>query len=250
MSAPKEKEKEKDPLEQALMTRYLFEESPTIQISNPKVLLSAPLWLLLIAKDKVTPEDLITSRGLEGAYLYALRAAYIEHFPKIFYNNKNKDLLDEIVGYFKIMAQQYIFAAHVEATKAEERKKAKKEGTPEEMLSAAQALVEACHFVHLKIEKLTLRIETDLVQAARGAKAAETFRSNVLDLDPTKFSMRSENFISKLQKSNTGVGLGTDADDADDGKDRKRKVKKRKCMRCGKGPFTHAEFQTHNKECK
>ena len=47
----------KDPLPQALVDRYLFEEVPTLKLSNPKILLSPPLWLLLIAEENVTAED-------------------------------------------------------------------------------------------------------------------------------------------------------------------------------------------------
>ena len=97
-----EKTEKTDPLQQALMDRYLFEEVPTLKITNPKVLLSPPLWLLLIAGDKVTSEDLTTSRGLEGAYVTALRSSFMELFPKVFGDNKNKELLDEIIGYFKM----------------------------------------------------------------------------------------------------------------------------------------------------
>jgi len=169
-----------DPLLKALMERYLFkEEVPTLEISNPKVLLSPPLWLLLIAKDKLTQEDLLTSRKLEGAYIQALRAAYIESFTKVFGDNKNKELLDQLLGFFKVLAQQYI--AHSAIKYRDDAAKA----------AAANLLVEMCHFAEQHAEKLCLRVETDLVQLAKGAKAAASFRTQVLDLDPARFSLRS-----------------------------------------------------------
>jgi len=84
-----------DPLVVALRERYLFTDVPSLEPTNPKVLLSPPIWILLIAKEKLTHEDLTTSRKLEGAYVQALRSSYIECFPKIFGENKNRDLLEQ-----------------------------------------------------------------------------------------------------------------------------------------------------------
>lgn len=232
-----------DPLLKALMERYLLkEEVPTLELTNPKVLLSPPLWLLLIAKDKLTQEDLLTSRRLEGAYIQALRAAYIESFVKIFGDNKNKELLDQLLGYFKVLAQQYI--AHAAIKYRDDSAK----------VQAASLLVEMCHFAEQHAEKLCLRVETDLVQLAKGPKAAASFRTTVLDLDPAKFSIRSEAAVIKVQKIASEKGGGRKHDEgADDDKDTKRKRRgkgKRKCIRCGEGPFTFDEFKVHNTTCK
>jgi len=228
-----------DPLFKALTERYLLKEDvPTLELTNPKVLLSPPLWLLLIAKDKLTLEDLLTSRKLEGAYIQALRAAYIESFTKIFGDNKNKELLDQLLGYFKVLAQQYI--AHAAIKYKDDIAKAQ----------AASLLVEMCHFAEQHAEKLCLRVECDLVQLAKGSKAAASFRTTILDLDPARFSIRSEAAVLKAQKLAHG-GKSDEASDDDKEQKRKRKGKgKRKCVRCGKGPFTFEEFKVHNTTCK
>ena len=240
MVTAKEEKEQQDPLVTALMERYLFDAVPTLELSNPKVLLSCSLWLLLIAKDKLTMEDLFTSRKLEGAYLQALRASFQENFSKVFGDNQNKELLEEILGYFKIIAQQYIAQS------------ANKHRNQEEGLKAATLLVDSCHFANKKASELCLRVETLMITQARGAKAANLYRTAILELDPNMYSLRGEAAVSKIAKMNDGSrgGVKGDPDDDDDAKKRKKGKSKRKCVRCKKGPFTFAEFQEHNKTCK
>jgi len=141
------------------------------------------------------------------------------------------------------MAQQYI--AH-----AANPAKIKNEA---DGLKVAHALVDSCHFIEQHAEKLCLRVETDIIQAARGSKAAELYKTCVLDLDPARFSLRGEHAVTKIAKMLSGGKKGTkdDADGDDQEPSRKKRNKnRRKCVRCKKGPFTKEEFAEHSKTWK
>ena len=219
-------------------------EKINLEVSNPKVLLSAEIWLLLIAKEKLVAEDLWTSRCLDGAYIMQLRLQLIELFPSVFGNNKGQELREELIGNFRIIAQTYITASGVRVTKAD---------AP----AQAHLLVQQVSFLVKRASELCLKIEETIVSGARGAKVAQHFRQSVLELNPERFSLRSEAAAARAAK-NPG-GSVRDHDDSDRGDDRRKnqKPKKeklggkgRKCIRCQAGPFTFKEFQEHNRTCK
>ena len=75
---PKEEKALDDPLGTAIKAFYNIEEIPAnIDMSNPKVLITPQLFLCLIAKDKVTNEDLWTSRQMDGGLPSIIKVRYI-----------------------------------------------------------------------------------------------------------------------------------------------------------------------------
>ena len=218
-------------------------EKLNLELSNPKVLLSAEIWLLLIAKEKLVPEDLWTSRCLDGAYIMQLRLQLIELFPSVFGNNKGQELREELIGNFRIIAQTYITASCAKVTKAD---------AP----AQAHLLVQQVSFLVKRASELCLKIEETIVSGARGAKVAQQFRQSVLELNPERFSLRSEQAVARAAKAVVSNGKVAH-DDSDKEELRKTRPKgdkpkggKRKCIRCNEGPFDFKGFAEHNKKCK
>ena len=84
-----------DPLLIEVAAYYNLEDLDklNLEMNNPKIVLSAQVWHLLIAKDKLVAEDLWTSRGLDGAYIMQLRIKLTDHFPTVFAENESARLL-------------------------------------------------------------------------------------------------------------------------------------------------------------
>ena len=241
-----------DPLLIEIAATYSLEdlEKINLEINNPKVVLSAEIWLLLIVKEKLTSEDLWTSRGLDGAYMMQLRQKMIEHFPSVFGDNKRPELREELLGIFRIIAQTYITASGIKVL-------------PKDAPAAAHLIVQQCVFLIKRASELCLQIEETIVSHAKGPKVAQQFRQCVLELNPERFSLRSEAAVARAAKNTGGSGSGANHDDSDREDRRKnprggnprgpRKEKgggKRKCVRCQAGPFDFKGFQDHNKTCK
>ena len=237
----KTKKEHTDPLVVCVMDYYVIEDIPIhVEMQNTQVLLTPQLWILLIAKDNVVTEDLWTTRNMDGAYIMLLRQRFIESFPRIFGENRDLVLREELVGLFRVIAQQYIAAG------------AQKTKNAADAATAAHALIHGCNFAVRRAEELCMRVEETVIEGARGAKAAQMYRSGIMDLNPNNFSLRGQNLVAKLQKlpdggAGRGGGPGTPRDPP---RDNPRKKGKRKCMRCKAGPFNHQEFAAHNKTCK
>ena len=235
-----------DPLLIEIAAVYSLEdlEKINLEITNPKVILSAEIWILLIVKEKLVSEDLWTSRGLDGAYMMQLRLKLIELFPTVFGDGKRPELREELLNLFRVVAQTYITASGI--------KTAVKDAP-----ATAHLLVQQCGFLIRRARELCLQIEETIVSQAKGPRVAQQFRQSVLELNPERFSLRSEAAAARASK-NPG-GSGRDHDDSDRGDDRRKNQrpkkeklggKGRKCIRCQAGPFTFKEFQEHNKTCK
>ena len=233
-----------DPLQVALKAKYNIEEFPTnMEMTNPQVLISPQLHLCLIAKDKVILEDLWTTREMDGNYILHLRAKYIEFWPRVFGENRNLILREEIVSLFRLMAQCYI--CFVPAT-----------GVTGEV--AANALVQQCDFAIRRSDELCLQVQEMVISQVRGSGNAKIFRQHLQELDPKLFSVRAEHALGKVTRAKTG----RDNEDTDEEGANKRPKGgggggkkgdgkgKRKCTRCKKGPFTFDEFKVHNTTCK
>ena len=163
---PKVDEKVDDPLGTAIKAFYNIDELPTnIEMSNPKVLITPQLFLCLIAKDKVTSEDLWTSRQLDGNYILHLRAKYIEFWPRVFGENRQAVLRDQIISLFRLIAQCYI--SFVPST-----------GVAGEV--AANALLQQCDFAIRQAEELCLQVQESVISQIKGSAQGKLFRQHIL----------------------------------------------------------------------
>ena len=243
---PKEEKALDDPLGTAIKAFYNIEEIPAnIEMSNPKVLITPQLFLCLIAKDKVTNEDLWTSRQMDGNYIMHLRAKYIEFWPRVFGENRQAVLRDQIISLFRLIAMCYI--AFVPST-----------GVAGE--TAANGLLLQCDFAIRQAEELCLQVQESVIAQIKGSAQAKVFRQQILELDPKLFSLKAEGALNKVTRGKTAREDDTDDEPAGKrggggksgggGGSKKEGKGKRKCTRCKKNPFSYEEFKVHNQTCK
>lgn len=119
---------------------------------NPKVLLTPSLWHQLITKD-------IMGKIRRGDDLNTLRHAYLEAFPRTFGDGRNTDLLEQILSYFKDMAEQMI-SMETDAIRSLDSSKSKEE-SKESHIRAAPRFHASCQFIQRNAEQCCRRVEMD-----------------------------------------------------------------------------------------
>ena len=117
----------------------------------------------------------------------------------------------------------------------------------------AKTLVTSCRFPVQGAIDCAIQVQTAEIAVVKGEKAATAFADSLQILDAERFSIKAGSALSRVQKL-ASTGHADVSDDDREGRRKRRKPGKpgkgRKCIRCKKGPFTHADFQEHNKVCK
>jgi len=210
-----------------------------LSLKSAKVLMSPEIWLLLFEKDDLKERSMIyEDLGLDGKYILGLRRRLLQEWPGVFGNGHNSILMEKFVALFATMAMQYISVITSAPPKTKEAK-----------LIMAKTLITSCRFLVHGANECALQVQTAEIAAVKGDKAATAFADSLKTLDAERFSIKAGSALSRVQKLVNSGHADLNEDDRDERRKR-RKQGKRKCIRCKKGPFTHAEFQEHNKVCK
>ena len=124
----------------------------TTNTISPKVLLTPSLWHQLIPKD-------IMGRTRRGD-LNTLRHAYLEAFPRTFGDGRNTVLLEQILSYFKDMAEQ-IISMETDAIRSLDSSMSKEESSTESRTRAAPSFHASCQFIQRNAEQCCRLVEMD-----------------------------------------------------------------------------------------